>query len=204
MELWLILWSAPEQTVEWTIETPVIWEKNRAHYDVYSNGFLIIQMLVSYKYGMNSVISHDDVIKWKHFLRNWPFDQWIPRTKASDTELWCILWSAPEQTVEWTIETPVIWEKNRAHYDVYSNGFLIIQMLVSYKCWFRMNPVINHDDVIKWKHFLRNWPFDQWIPRTKASDTELWCILWSAPEQTVEWTIETLVIWEKIVLIMLL
>ena len=72
---------------------------------------LIIQMLVSYKYGMNSVISHDDVIKWKHFLRNWPFDQWIPRTKASDTELWCILWSAPEQTVEWTIETLVIWEK---------------------------------------------------------------------------------------------
>ena len=26
---------------------------------------------------------HDDVIKWKHFPR------WIPRTKASDVELWC-------------------------------------------------------------------------------------------------------------------
>ena len=22
--------------------------------------------------------------------------RWIPRTKASDTELWCFLWSAPE------------------------------------------------------------------------------------------------------------
>ena len=42
----------------------------------------------------------------------------------------------------------------------------------------------------------------QWIPLTKASDTELWCFLWSAPERTVEQTIETLVIWDAIVLIM--
>ena len=26
--------------------------------------------------------------------------RWIPLTKASDAELWCFLWSAPEQTVE--------------------------------------------------------------------------------------------------------
>ena len=45
---------------------------------------------------------HDDVIKWKHFPRNWPFvrgihrSRWIPRTKASDAELWCLLWSASE------------------------------------------------------------------------------------------------------------
>ena len=37
--------------------------------------------------------------------------RWIPLTKkASDAELWCFLWSAPEQTVEKTIETPVIWD----------------------------------------------------------------------------------------------
>ena len=34
--------------------------------------------------------------------------QWIPLTKASDTEFWCFLWSAPEQTTVQTIETPVI------------------------------------------------------------------------------------------------
>ena len=34
--------------------------------------------------------------------------QWIPLTKASDVELWCLLWSAPEQTVEQTIEMPLI------------------------------------------------------------------------------------------------
>ena len=47
-------------------------------------------------------ITHDDVIKWKHFPRYWSFvrefsvSRWIPRTKASDAELWCFLWSAPE------------------------------------------------------------------------------------------------------------
>ena len=45
---------------------------------------------------------HDDVIKWKHFPRYWPFvrgihrSRWIPHTKASDAELWCFLWSTPE------------------------------------------------------------------------------------------------------------
>ena len=44
---------------------------------------------------------HDDVIKWKHFPRYWPFvreihrDGWIPRKKASNAKLWCFLWSAP-------------------------------------------------------------------------------------------------------------
>ena len=36
--------------------------------------------------------------------------QWIPLTKTSDAELWCILWYVPEQTVEKTIETAVIWD----------------------------------------------------------------------------------------------
>ena len=33
----------------------------------------------------------------------------IPLTKASTAELWCFLWSAPEQTVEQTVDLPVIW-----------------------------------------------------------------------------------------------
>ena len=41
-----------------------------------------------------------------------------------------------------------------------------------------------------------------WIPLTKASDVELWCFLWYAPEQTAEQTIETLVIGDEIMLIM--
>ena len=45
---------------------------------------------------------HDDVIKWKHFRVTGPLcgeftgRRWISLTKASDAELWCFLWSAPE------------------------------------------------------------------------------------------------------------
>ena len=34
----------------------------------------------------------------------------IPLTKGSDAEVSCFILSAPEQTIEWTIETPVIWD----------------------------------------------------------------------------------------------
>ena len=49
-----------------------------------------------------------------------------------------------------------------------------------------------------WGEFTSHW----WIPLTKASDAELWRLLWSVPEQRVEQAIETLVIWDAIVLIM--
>ena len=43
---------------------------------------------------------HDEVIKWKHFPRYWPFvrgiHRWIPHIKASDAEPRCFVWSGPE------------------------------------------------------------------------------------------------------------
>ena len=47
--------------------------------------------------------AHDDVIKWKHSPRCWPFVRGIHRSPVnsphgtSDTELWCFLWFAPEK-----------------------------------------------------------------------------------------------------------
>ena len=49
--------------------------------------------------------SLDDVIKWKYFSRHWPFVRGLHRSpvnsshKASDAELRCFLWSAPEWMV---------------------------------------------------------------------------------------------------------
>ena len=42
--------------------------------------------------------------------------RWLPLAKTSDTELWCFLWSTPEQTVEQTIADDL--RRHRAHYDV--------------------------------------------------------------------------------------
>ena len=55
---------------------------------------------------------HEDVIKWKHFPRYWTFARGIHQSpvnsphKGQCAELWYFLWSAPEQPVEETIETP--------------------------------------------------------------------------------------------------
>ena len=56
---------------------------------------------------IESIKTTSDVIKWKHFPRFWSFFtghlcgeftglRWIPRTKASDAELWCFFLSAPK------------------------------------------------------------------------------------------------------------
>ena len=38
--------------------------------------------------------------------------RWIALPKASDAELWCFLWCAPEEMVEQTIDAPVVWDAN--------------------------------------------------------------------------------------------
>ena len=65
---------------------------------------------------MKNSAHHDDVIKWKHFPRYWPFVRGIQRSPVNSphkgrqrTALMGFL-SAPEQTVEQTIEAPVIWD----------------------------------------------------------------------------------------------
>ena len=67
-------------------------------------------------------LRHDDVIKWRHFPRYWPFvrgiHRWIPLTKASDAELWCFLWSALQYTVVANNREAGDSRRHRAHYDV--------------------------------------------------------------------------------------
>ena len=113
---------------------------------------------------------------------------WITGTNASDAERWCFLWSAP-------------WASNgeagdlRRHYAPYDvNVMFTIHSrkdahdLLCFVLLWLCHQILLHDDVIKWKHFPRNWPFvrgihrSRWIPRTKASDAELWCFIWSASE----------------------
>ena len=54
----------------------------------------------------NGNILHVTGLLWGESTGN----RWIPLTKASGVELWCFLWSAPEQMVEQTIKMPVIWD----------------------------------------------------------------------------------------------
>ena len=59
-------------------------------------------------------------------------------------------------------------------------------------CQGNLWPLYVHDGVIKWKTFrvtdllCEEFTGRQWIPLSKASDAGLWCLIWSAPEQTVD------------------
>ena len=86
---------------------------------------------------------------------------------------------------------------------------LYYKMSKRYVSW-RLEATRLHDDVIKWKHFPRCWPFVwgiHWSPvnsphKGQWHDEELWSFLWSAHELTVQQTVETPVIWDAIALIM--
>ena len=71
---------------------------------------------------------HDDVIKWKHFPRYWPFVRGIPRspvnshTNASDPELWCFFYlrlnkHLSKESWGWWFETPSrsLWRQCNVH-----------------------------------------------------------------------------------------
>ena len=146
---------------------------------------------------------HDDVIKWKHFPRNWPFVREIHRSPVNFPHKgqWrgALMFSL---IYAWMND----WVNNReagdlrrqhGHYDVIVMRIAVpkvVQHTRSSQSTTIMHRKKNiflfvwHYDVIKWKHFPRYWPFvrgihrSRWIPRTKASDAELWCFLWSAPE----------------------
>ena len=53
-----------------------------------------------------------------HLRREFTGPRWIPRTKASDAEIWYFLWSAPEWTIEINNREASDLRRHRDHYDV--------------------------------------------------------------------------------------
>ena len=53
----------------------------------------------------------------------WEFigHRWLPLTKASEAELWCFLWSAPEETVEQNNRDTGDFKRHRTPYDSLCN-----------------------------------------------------------------------------------
>ena len=72
----------------------------------------------------NANISHDDVIKWKHFPRYWPFVRGIHRspvnypTKANDAELWYFILIYALTNVWINTRDAGDLRRHRTHYDV--------------------------------------------------------------------------------------
>ena len=72
--------------------------------------------------------------------RKFTGQRWILRTKASNAELWCFLWSLPEPTVEQTIKTPAISDASRLIMTSFlsnCNKVIVAKMLhfIRQRCW---------------------------------------------------------------------
>ena len=59
---------------------------------------------------------------------------WIPRTKASDTELWCFLWSAPWINSWVNNREAGDLRPHRTHYDVAVMRCTLVESCTSYGC----------------------------------------------------------------------
>ena len=86
------------------------------------------------------------------------------------------------------------WRLRRTLYILYSIYKIYTRIYCALLCCGHIisSCARHNDDVMKWKHFPVTGPLcgeftgHRWIPLTKASDAELWCFLWFAPEQMVE------------------
>ena len=141
-----------------------------------------------------------------------PSHQFIPITKTTDAEFWSFLWCAPRQTVEQTVKMPMIWDVivvimtslQCAHTHTEALSYRqccskdVNKRTVFFECrWPIKTQFIDclcrkcvcimmtssNGNVFRVTgHLCGEFTGPRWIPRTKASDVELWCFLWSASE----------------------
>ena len=73
-----------------------------------------------------------------HLCGKFTGHRWIPRTKASDAELWCFLWSAPWINAWVNNRETGDLRRHRAHYDVivmdHFRRFALLALGQSYDC----------------------------------------------------------------------
>ena len=139
-------------------------------------------------------LSHDDVIKWKHFPRNWPF-------YAGNSPV----------PGEFPTQRPVTRSFD-VYFDLRPNKRLSKQSSgwrfesQSRPLWRHRNGTINlsrtHDNSKIWKHFPHHWPFVRGIHQVtvdspyKGPFMRSFNFFWQFVEQTVNWPM----IWDAILM----
>ena len=150
------------------------------------------------------------LIKSKHFRRHWPFVRGIHRSPMNSPHKGqgrgALMFSL---ICAWTNA----WANNRdagdlrrhhAHYDVtVMNTQAKADISPSRLSFYEIMMTSSNGNIFRVAgHLCGLFTGHRWIPRTKARDAELWCFLWFQPEQTLEQTFETQMIWDAITLIM--
>ena len=144
------------------------------------------------KYINKLTFTHDNVIKWKHFPRYWPFVRGIHRSPVN---------SPHKRQWRGALMLSLIWvwingwvnnreagdlRRQRADYDVtilqrcFTDTSAILYLLV-YQVGVYMMTSSKGNIFCDTGRLCGEFTGHRWIPRTKANDAELWCFLWSAP-----------------------
>ena len=121
---------------------------------------------------------HDDVIKWKHFPRYLPFVRGIHRSPVNSPHTPETLWHSKTTSAD-------------MHGIVTIRGF---DCWLWYACFIMMRTKMitvvitvmmtsSNGNILRVTgHLCGEFTGHRWIPRSKASDAELWYFLWSASE----------------------
>ena len=126
---------------------------------------------------------------------HWPFKRGIHRWPVNSPHRWPVTWKMFPFDVTIILYFPDTGSQQpvvlRCQISIYMQiGFFFVMMTSSNGNIFRVaGPLCGEFTGYRS------------IPLTKASDAELWCFLLSAPEQTVEYKIETLVTRDALALI---
>ena len=142
---------------------------------------------------------HNDVIKWKYFPRCWPVVRGIHLSlnKCVDDLVFVRLMGLTCCQIElhYFITTMICL--------YYTYPYCVLVSSISKWC------VLWHDTNPWWRHQMETFSAllalvrgHLWIPRTKASDAELWCFRWSASEKNGWVNIRDARDWDAIALIM--
>ena len=127
--------------------------------------------------------------------------RWVPLTKASGTELWCFFICA--WTNAWANNRDAVdLRRHGAHYDVTVMELDAIafqrsnwQFPAQPRLLFKFMMTSSNGNLFRVTgHLCGEFTGHLLIPRTKASDAELWCFLWfkQVSKQSWGWWFETL------------
>ena len=123
-----------------------------------------------------SMAYHEGIMTWKRFPLYWalceenpPVTGGFPSQRASNVELLCFLCCSPEQSVKQTIKLPVVryvmafmCHVPQGMWTRCTMGQIWQALIISHR---------HHDDVIKWKHFPRHWPFVRGIRQSPVNSS---------------------------------
>ena len=134
-----------------------------------------------------------------HLCGEFTGPRWIPRTKASDAELWLFFFMCTPINSSVNNGEDGDLRRHRTHYGVtIMNELILIHEHLAFVHFNSTSILLIFTETVvgqqyKMKssngnifrvtgHLCGEFTGPRWIPRTKASDVELWCFLWSASE----------------------